>query len=386
MSEQIVIYGCGDCAAYRDDLDSIFQHVAPYFQGGDFSVGQCEAVLTEKGQPLPQEKLTCSTRPEFANAIKRAGFDVVNFAHNHSLGWGWESFLESIDHLHNAGLGVVGAGKNLEEARKPYYQTVKGKTIAVLGYCSVIPQDYWATNGRPGLNPLRAITHFELAEHDNPGGGGRVFTFPHPDDIQRMREDIREAKKNADIVVMSVHWGVAYTKALVADYQKIYAHVAIDEGVDVIFGHHAHVLKPIEIYKGKPIFYCLGHFASEEFWAFKRDLAVQGLKTPEEASSTERFLEMKNNSPTWKEEKHQTRSFLPDTYMAMIPKVVFDDEGIVSVSYYPTVMPPDCNSIPVKNGTEDFDKVNNFIREINEMEHMDTKLTVKGDEVFVYER
>ena len=69
-----------------------------------------------------------------------------------------------------------------------------------------------------------------------------MYTFPHPDDLNRMIQDIHKAKELADIVVMSIHWGIHFTEAEIADYQRYYAHFAIDHGVDLILGHHAHIM------------------------------------------------------------------------------------------------------------------------------------------------
>ena len=86
--------------------------------------------------------------------------------------------------------------------------------------------------------------------------------------------NIRKAKQQADLVVVSMHWGIHFTEAEVAAYQFEYAHDAIDAGADLILGHHAHILKPIEVYKGKVIFYSLGNFAMEDPNNMQRDKAT----------------------------------------------------------------------------------------------------------------
>ena len=68
-------------------------------------------------------------------------------------------------------------------------------------------------------------------------------------------------RKQVDIVALSIHWGIHFIPAVLADYQREVAHAAIDAGADVILGHHTHILKPIEVYKGKVIFYSLANFA-----------------------------------------------------------------------------------------------------------------------------
>ena len=72
--------------------------------------------------------------------------------------------------------------------------------------------------------------------------------------------------------MMSYHWGIHFIPAILADYQKIVAHAAIDAGADIILGHHTHILKPIEVYKGKVIFYSLANFALDPPQAFDENL------------------------------------------------------------------------------------------------------------------
>ena len=78
-----------------------------------------------------------------------------------------------------------------------------------------------------------------------------------------MEEDIRAAKARADVVIMSIHWGIHHVPGMLADYQFTVGHRAIDAGADLILGTHAHLIKGIEIYKGKAIFFSLGNFAEE---------------------------------------------------------------------------------------------------------------------------
>ena len=71
---------------------------------------------------------------------------------------------------------------------------------------------------------------------------------------------------------VSLHWGIHFVRGDLADYQREVAHAAIEAGADMILGHHPHVLKAIELYRGKPIFYSLGNFAIEQPRAFKADV------------------------------------------------------------------------------------------------------------------
>src|SRR5262249_47679567 len=126
------------------------------------------------------------------------------------------------------------------------------------GYCSVLRAGHQAGKDKPGAAPMRAHTQF-MPEDWQPGIPPRVITTPHEEDLRALEEDIRKAKRQADAVVMSIHWGLHHIPKTIADYQPIVAHAAIDAGADLILGHHAHCLKAIEVYKGKVCFYSIGN-------------------------------------------------------------------------------------------------------------------------------
>jgi poly-gamma-glutamate synthesis protein (capsule biosynthesis protein) len=91
-----------------------------------------------------------------------------------------------------------------------------------------------------------------------------VRTYPHRGDLAALLAAIGRARAEADIVLLSLHWGIHMVKGSLADYQREVAHASIEAGADAIFGHHPHIMKGVEIYRGKPIFYSLGNFAIEQ--------------------------------------------------------------------------------------------------------------------------
>ena len=137
--EKLVMYGVGDVAPYRDDLSSSFVHVKDLFQEGDLTFGQLESVLSETGPLSSCTRMGCSSRPEVAGALKDAGFDVISFASNHALDYGRDAFKETLVHLRDAGLYVIGAGENEAKAREYPIIDVDGTKVAFLGYGSILP-------------------------------------------------------------------------------------------------------------------------------------------------------------------------------------------------------------------------------------------------------
>ncbi|MBW8381284.1 MAG: CapA family protein [Youngiibacter sp.] len=373
--KELLMYGVGDCAPYRDDLSTSFRHVAEMFQGSDLTFGQLEAVLSLEGILSSCTRMPCSSRPELAGVMKEAGFDVISFSSNHALDYGREAFHETCQHIRDAGLYLTGAGENEKNARTFPVLDIEGTKIAVLGYNSILPQGFWAQEARPGCNPARGITAYVPVEHDQPDTPCRMYSFPHPDDLNRMIEDINLAKSLADVVVMSIHWGIHFKEAVVGDYQKYYAHFAIDNGVDLILGHHAHILKPIEVYKGKVIFYSLGNFAMEEVTDMLRDQAAikQDMKT------SKNHTEMTAISDAFKVSK---RSFPMDSYMTMIAKWTVKDKRINRVSYLPAYLPADGAPYVCKPEDPMFDQINQYMSKITGIEKMDISIySVRGEEV-----
>lgn len=385
-NNQLTLLAVGDNIPGMGYYDELYDHVAPLFRKADIAFGQVETVLIdEKIDDLypyvaSQARMPCSSDPGVATAMKDAGFDIVSFASNHSLDYGRVHFLNTIDYLRNAGMEVIGGGKNEEEARQFSIMERGGTKIAFLGYCTILPQDYWAQESRPGLNPARGLTLYEQVEHDQPGTPCRIHTWAHRGDKARMLEDIKKARELADIVVVSMHWGIHFTKAEIAEYQVEYAHDAIDAGADLILGHHAHILKPVEVYKGKVIFYSLANFAMTDPNSMERDKKT----LRQDMRSSKKHQEMAKIRSDFGN-KNKDKSFPEDCYYTMIAKILIEDKKIARVSYLPTYIPDDFKPYTVSHDEPLFSTINDYMREINGMMGIDVTLTPDGDEVIISE-
>jgi poly-gamma-glutamate synthesis protein (capsule biosynthesis protein) len=131
--------------------------------------------------------------------------------------------------------------------------------VAFIGYASVLLPQYWATAERPGAAPMRAHTFYEPYEFQ-PGAPARVVTVPHAEDFNHLVNDIRAVREHADLVLVSLHWGLHFTPRP-CDYQPLVAHAAIDAGADAVLGHHPHQPQSVERYKHGVIFYSIGNFS-----------------------------------------------------------------------------------------------------------------------------
>jgi poly-gamma-glutamate capsule biosynthesis protein CapA/YwtB (metallophosphatase superfamily) len=360
----------GDVGPERDDVDTLFEKVAADIREADVAFMQLEMTLTERGQRVPQTKHTSRTSPEAAHAFKRAGFGLVGWASNHSLDWGYEGFFDTIDALEAADLVPLGVGRDLEDARRIRIVEADGIRVAVLAYCSILPADYWATGNRAGVAPLRAFTVHEPAEPDQPGTSQRMYTFPHPVDQAGMEEDIARARALADAVIVSAHWGIHFTHAQLADYQRTLGHAAIDAGADLVIGHHAHILKGVEVYKGKAIFHSLGNFAIE-------------LPMDEEHANRPTFRHLLSMHPGWEPDIGGMFNFPPDSRKSMIVSCDIDASGVSNVRFRPVMI--DRMAVPEALIASDprFDEVLDYVRTITADADLETGFRVEGDHIHV---
>ncbi|WP_339159416.1 CapA family protein [Paenibacillus sp. FSL W8-0186] len=369
MTDLLEFYAVGDVGPNREKPSSIFQYTAPFIQQGDLAFCQLEPALSRRGSPLPQARLSMRADPSSAEAIREAGFHVVSFASNHCMDWGIEAFQDTLDALKAQQLQVIGAGRHIDEARAPAIMRVKGTRVAFLAYNSILPQGYWAESDRPGCAPLRAHTLYEQIEHDQPGTPCRVHTYAHSGDMKGMLEDIQQAKKRSDVVVVSMHWGIHFVPAVIADYQKELAYAAIDAGADLILGHHPHILKGIEMYKGKAIFYSLANFALESPFTFAENLEQK-----------ESHKEIAALHPDFKQ---GSRTLPKDSLKSIMVKCLISPKGIEQVAFLPVMI--DEYSDPHILSAEDqrFDEVLSYLKHISEDQGLMLNVSVQGNEVLL---
>ena len=363
--DDVVIMAVGDIGPDRDDPGELFEPTKDLIRGADLGFCQLEFVLSERGERLPQVRHTVRAHPRAAAALVSAGFNVVSFAGNHCLDFGTEALRDTRRHLTEAGAAVVGVGDNIEEARQLVIQDVRGTRVAFLAYSSVLPQGFWATAKRAGCAPMRAFTFYEQIEHDQPGTPPRVHTFAHRDDLQALRADVKRARAAADIVIVSVHWGIHFIPAAIADYQRDVGHAAIDAGADAVLGHHAHILKGVELYRGKPIFYSLANYAM--------DTRV----TPEHAVSPE-FREIQQLNPLWIPNFSSTFNFPPDSRKTIIARLVVRDGAIHDVAFLPGWINDNSQTEPLTPGDPRYHDVVTYLRDITNSAGLDTDYIIDG--------
>jgi poly-gamma-glutamate synthesis protein (capsule biosynthesis protein) len=245
--------------------------------------------------------------PEILEELLWMGFDIFSTANNHSLDYMYGGLFDTMEHLKSYNVPFAGTGNNLAEARAPCYMDTSNGRVALISACSTFANFGRAgeqrrdMKGRPGLNPLRYLKWYEakkdtikkikeiekelnlpevmqepesyhfmntkFVEGENPG----LHSQPHPGDIKGNLESIRDASKQADWVLFTLHAheGKPYDSEQPAEFIEDFARAAIDEGAHCFIGHGHHAMRGIEIRDGKPIFYSLGNFIFQNETVYK---------------------------------------------------------------------------------------------------------------------
>ncbi|MEI9803275.1 MAG: CapA family protein [Pseudolabrys sp.] len=238
-NDTVTLVAGGDFGPVIAPVDQYAELLPAAWWQADLRFAQCERSYSKRGAE-PQFILGPPgghTRldPSMASVWNAAKIDVVSLASNHTMNWGPDALLDTCDLFRGMGKHVIGAGKDGTEARKPAIVELNGVRIAFLAYCSVLRDGHAAGPGKVGIAPMRAHT-YHLAEDFQPGTPPTVMSVPHDDDLVALREDVSAAKKNADAVVLSLHWGLRHVPKTICTYQPPIAHAAIDAGAESYFG------------------------------------------------------------------------------------------------------------------------------------------------------
>lgn len=253
----------GDIYVQRDEPAGVFRHVAETLRQADLVIGNLEGAVANSGTPWPKGGATTwKADARQIAAVASGGFHALTVANNHMLDFGYDALFETLASLDRCRIAHAGGGRNLAEAHAPVLLRRGDCTVAVLAYTSVFVDGWGATPERPGLAVLPARTSYEPPSRilEVPGSPPIIHSCLTPDAKLRLRADLEAAKRAADIVVCAFHWGVSHGFRNLTEYQVELGRLAVDEGADLVVGHHPHLLQGIEVYRSRAIFYSLGNF------------------------------------------------------------------------------------------------------------------------------
>lgn len=271
MGTAIVV--SGDLYFRRPSGTGVLDAVRAQLRDGDLFFGNLEAPFIASERPIRYKSGLTSTNFGMAEelAAELRPFSAVSIANNHVMDYGEEAYLRTMRILDSLPVGHAGGGPDSEVAARPWFADGEdGSRIAFLAYSCLHQRGFEAGPGTPGMAVVRVRTAYEPASRalDQPGLAPIVRTACEVSSLDEVSRSIREAARTADVVVVSIHWGVSGGNRAVVEYQYELGRHCVDAGAAIVFGHHPHVLQPVEFYHGGLIAYSMGNlvFDSRNGW------------------------------------------------------------------------------------------------------------------------
>ena len=349
-----------------------FDTIKAFIERGDARFFNLETTLNYEGECIASQfsgGTYVRTDPECLGDLLKYGFNMMTLNNNHAMDFSYGGLLKSREYAKKYGIVNSGTGENLDVASAPCYLDTPNGRVALISFCSTFEPSAMAGRqsrrvaGRPGVNGLRfteklivpeeefetiekigeltkinASTHILRKEGYAPPAEEGIYMLgkmrfekgdcfkrvlaPHPEDMARAEKAIYEARLQADYVMISFHSHELSgdTKEEPAEFMETFSRFCIDKGADAVIGHGPHLLRPIEIYKGCPIFYSLGdfvlqlysvNFAPEEFfnkYGLTSDSTVHELLRTRSANFTRGLMEdvkmMETVIPYWETDEN----------------------------------------------------------------------------------
>lgn len=221
--------------------------VRPFLDASDLRIINLECAITGNEQPWTRtpKVFHFRTQPSAIETLRTARIDACSLANNHTLDFEEQGLLDTLEHLDAAGIRHAGAGRNREEATDPAILTVPAdhtRRVALVAFTDNEPP-FAAGTDRPGTNYLPVSLKPDVLRR-----------------VERAVSDVREM--GVDTVIFSNHWGPNMVQRPREIFRR-FARAVIDRGVDIYYGHSAHIFQGVEIYRGKPILYDTGDFIDD---------------------------------------------------------------------------------------------------------------------------
>jgi poly-gamma-glutamate synthesis protein (capsule biosynthesis protein) len=318
---------CGDLVLDEPDPAFWLSGIAPCLREAQLAIGHLEVPHTRRGREMAADVPAPGADPAHLAALADAGIDAVTLAGNHIADCGAEGIADTLAELDRLGIRHCGAGADLRAARKPAWLESGALRVAVLSYNCVGPQESWAQPTQAGCAYV----------HVHADGGGAIkpaarLLAADSASVDQMAHDIRAARVDgAQCCVVALHKGIVHTPATLAPYERPLAQAAIDAGADVVIGHHAHILRGIEIYRGCPIFHGLGNGC-----VVTRALSPDQ-SNPQRAEWARRRRVLFGFEP---DPNYLLAPFHPDAVHGMLARIVVEDGRLAQMGFVPVYVEP----------------------------------------------
>ena len=382
MRPKMTITAAGDFMHYRmlPQRYEGFEEVKAFIERGDVRFFNLETVFPDEtcfGNQFYGGGYVFTSERSLDDA-RAFGFNVLSFANNHTFDFSYNGLLRTLDCVNAAGFPNAGVGRNLDEAAAPAYLQVYTGSFGLVGAVSTIDNEAAMAGrqsrrviGRPGVNALRiddkvvvpedvfrALQKIDektgvnaqdktlIADGFMPpfpegilpikgltferGDGLRYETHPNETDMKRIVRSIADARRQSDYVAVSLHSheSGAQDKEVPAQFFVEFAHRCIDAGASAVFGHGPHILRPLEIYKGRPIFYSLGNFLFQDLAAYQPEDMYEKYGLTSETSVVDLYGVSTDNC---------TKGLFASraVFEAVIPYVELKDDAVTKIELFP---------------------------------------------------
>jgi poly-gamma-glutamate capsule biosynthesis protein CapA/YwtB (metallophosphatase superfamily) len=316
----------GDLVLDEPNPDHWLSGIADAIHTAAIAIGHLEVPHSKRGIELKGDVPAPGAEPAHLAALQRAGFTAVTLAGNHITDLGGVGIADTREELQRLGIRFTGAGANLAEAEAPVYLDASGRSIALLSFNCVGPENSWATEDQPGC----AYVRIETAD-GAPISPAAKLAHLNPTSVEHMRAAIAAARSQADLVIVALHKGIVHTPAQLAPYERPLAYAAIDAGCDIVLAHHAHIVRGIEVFRGKPIFHGLGNGC-----VVTRALSPSQ-SHPERAAWARKRRELFGFEP---DPAYELAPFHPEAVNAMLGRARWHDDGRVEFGFTPAYVEP----------------------------------------------
>ncbi|BDE88281.1 Bacterial capsule synthesis protein PGA_cap [uncultured Flavonifractor sp.] len=354
--------------------------IAPYFddcrevlKAQDILIGHVETPHTTRNLPSCIDIQAPPSKPEHLEPLRAVGFDVATVAGNHLYDCGPYGVIDTVEKLKKLGIQPVGGGANIAEAKKPAILEKNRLKVGVLSYNATGPKLGWAMSQKPGANYVSVETSYVPAR-DMPGCPAKVYTFLWPESLKQFQEEVSALRQQVDVVVVCLHKGNGGDHPRLDTYEQPLCYAAIDAGADIIFAHHHHVLKGVELYKDRPIYHGLGNF-----------VCVTYAMTAGHNNTPEMIAYLKQRAREGRGDGHYEVEFYPWSQVSrytMIAKVLVDENGIVESGFIPCYIEKSGN-VTVKNRVNGGQEVLDFVIKQTEGAHLGVSFEWSEDGTFI---
>ena len=223
-----------------------WQSAGRWLRDADIAFGNLESAVSERGTPFPKQFNFRGTPAALAGLRRHSGMDVLNLANNHVGDYGPEAMLDTVRGVEGLGMKAVGAGPQLRRALAPQVIERLGLRVGFVGFSNIAPVEFAASESGPGT----------------------AWATP-----EAVASAVQAARRSADIVVATFHWGIEKQTLESAD-QRALADVAVAAGAQLVIGAHPHSLQPVRRQGASLVAYSLGNFV---FGAYSTDTSTTGI-------------------------------------------------------------------------------------------------------------